>query len=204
MAVAIANISGGEDAFNSLLFTPRPEVVEYLQQNMYQALDKLQGYNDQFVQVTQNMFNAVNSADAIQRAKQFLHSAQSSIDPNAIYPLYENNIYDANTVMQRYVMVEPTIRKLYEEQRCYGYDDMFLDINPDITAKNIKEHDDYRAVMDGVLQFTDDTGYWENYLDVTPLDIMDQVAVLTTWDTVKTMIAEGKDPTAEDEYDNEL
>lgn len=203
--VQVKTISGDEFAYNSLLYTPDQNTLDYLQGHLHNAYEKLRGYNDSILNTSREMYERVNSSEAIMKAKQFLHNAQVSIDPNAIYPLYENNIYEANYAMRRYIMVEPTVRKLYEENRCYGYDDQFLDIEPDITYKEIEEHRDYRAVMNGLLRFDDEGyGYYKEYLDAPILDIYDQSAILETWDTVRNMIAEGNDPTAEDEEDNEL
>jgi hypothetical protein len=201
----VNTISTDSAGFNNILYSHDNNVLEYLQQNISNAYERLQGYNSSFLETAMTMYDRVNSSEAIMRAKSMIHNIGGHMDPMGIYPISEENIYDANYNMQRYIMIQPDMYKLNKQQRCSAFEDTYLDVDPDSTV--LEEHLDYRSVMDGLLTEDEDgNGVYTEYLDMenTELHFMDKVAIMDTWDTVRNMVAQGLDPSSVDEHDREL
>lgn len=111
----------------------------------------------------------------------------------------------AGPKMIRYIMAEPVVRKMYQQQQLAGYDEYYQDSQPEALGE---EHDDYRRVMDGivVVDEPDAAGdalwhadhFADEYLeDDPPLDFQQQLDVLETWACVRGAIVERlRDPTS--------
>lgn len=111
----------------------------------------------------------------------------------------------AGPKMMRYVMAEPTVRKLYQQQQLAGYDEHYEDAQPNAIGE---DHDDYRRVMDGIVVVDEPNAkgeelwhvdnYCDEFLDDDPpLDFSQQLDILETWACVRGAIAERlRDPTS--------
>jgi len=117
------------------------------------------------------------------------------------------SIYDiqqASPVMQRYIMAEPTIAKMYDQGRCegYGYENPFPN---QYGADNYN----YRRAMNGMVQMLPSNedqpdGSWkvEIYIEELmegdrELILPEQAAIAHTWKTVKYALANSLyDPTS--------
>ena len=199
-------VQGDPDlAFSSLVYqAPDERLLGYLQNNIQEAYQHVEHLGTQFMDNVSNMYEKFNSADVINRGKAILHSMQMHMDPMAIYPLGYEEIPQANYAMQRYIMVQPELRELYNDQMCNGYVDTYLDYDPG--AESHQDHAVYQQVMDGVLVHDVDTddgviNFYTNSVTVDEDDLhpMDRISIMDTWDRVAVMIAEGKDPSDPDD-----
>lgn len=199
----VNTISGGETAFNALLYRqPDSNLLGYLQQNVQSAIDSTVNFGSNFVSNVQNLYNRFNDSSIINASKALLFKSGSHMNQTVIYPVGDNGFGTANLIMQRYIMAHPDVASLNERNMCYGYQDTYINNDP-YTGVESKE---YMDVMDGVLQFdSNDYGYVKHYSyyhsdeNETELDIYDKLSVLDTWDNLNRLIAKGLDPTDPDE-----
>jgi len=100
--------------------------------------------------------------------------------------------------MVRWNMACPDIRELYYSDRCCGYGENYVDINP----KAVRDDDyNFRRVMDGVFHENKDgeiiyKHYYEHLFDgdreLTPYEKFD---IIDTWELMRHFVKQGIDPT---------
>ena len=106
--------------------------------------------------------------------------------------------------MQRWIMANPDVRKLYHEQRIDGYSDTYEDIHENSIGES---HYDYRRVMNGIVVDNDDeeadygwssVTYFEDLAEEDrELRIDEQYDILSSWHYLQRYLAVGKeDPTS--------
>ena len=191
-------VDGGELAANALIYKqPPPSLTQYLTTNMANVLERVGSISTGFVENVKAMYNKYNSADVINASKLLLHKVGMHFDNWAIYRVPYEHFHNANLIMQQYIMVQPSIYKLHSTNRCYGFQDTYIDPEPDTP---LEERTRYQQVMDGVLQFDkNEEGYLKFYSnEEDELHIVDKVSILDTWDDLGKMIARGLDPTDPD------
>lgn len=145
------------------------------------------------------MYDRISGSTAMRMARQAVAMVGNMWDTNEIHRLsLMTEIQLAKTVMQRWIMANPTVRNMYYEQRIDGYSDSYVDMHPNDIGEN---HYDYRRVMNGIAVEDGDrilcTTYPDELLDEKELTIEEQVDILITWDKVEQMMREGgEDPTS--------
>lgn len=103
-------------------------------------------------------------------------------------------LQNANLVMQRWVMANPQMKELYNNQNLDGYSDTFKNVS----GKGVGESDyNYRMVMDGVVTPTDDGFIIKNYLEDhllgdKELSTFEKTKILNTWDAIDWILETSK------------
>ena len=197
-------LNGGDATFNALVYPPPDNnLLTYLQQNVEHAKATMGGISDHFVSMASNMYDKFNSSQVINAGKALLFGTESHLNQNVVYPVVYGHLGESNMIMQRYIIAQPDVNALYQQQTCEGFQETYMDFEPDNEGT---ERMDYRNVMDGVVQYDEDgSAYIMHYVDSNeyePLDTFDKFSVLQTWDSVAYSIAMGVDPTSID--DSEL
>jgi len=197
-------LDGGDAAFNALVYPPPDHnLLNYLQQNVEHARVAMTGISDTFVNMASNMYEKFNSSEVINAGKALLFGTETHLNHNVVYPISYGHLNEANMIMQRYIIAEPEVNKMYHQNTCEGFQETYMDFEPENVGT---ERMDYRNVMNGVVQYDDNgDGYIMHYVDSNeyePLDTLDKFSVLHTWDAVAYSIAVGVDPTSID--DSEL
>lgn len=195
--------AGHASAFDALLFQDQsPMVDQYIQQQLSNFSHTLTDIGRKFVETSRALYDKVNDSNAVRLAKAAVRMAKGMFHPNAIIPLETiEDLRAAQTMMQRYIMAEPTLRQQYHKQLVDGFSDTYSDIDPGQVGLS---HYDYRRVMNGVVQDTveeDGTDGWVSmnfYEDLRgedrELDFTEQHAILRTWDVVRMALAAQRDP----------
>jgi hypothetical protein len=148
------------------------------------------------------VFERYNGAEALRAAKAAIRSVQFCFQEDVIRPLYDiGAIQQAPLSMQRWIMASPDVREFYHQQRCEGYADTYIDMEP----KSIGiDHSDYRKVMSGVIQECEEGDfdwktviYFEGDDNDVRLSLSEKVDVLSVWSMIKSMMRPGnEDPTS--------
>lgn len=189
-------IHGGELGFDAVLYNqPDQRLIDYFSNSINTASQYLNNLGSRFIETTTNIFNKYNSNAAISAAKAIVSQLDTHINPDVILNLNEHNIMYAMPRMQEYIMVQPQMWELNRKQMCSGFNNMYNDVDPNVTS--YKDHVRYMEVMDGIVQFDNDgNGFIETYSssEMEELHFIDQVSILSTWDTVVNFIYDGKDP----------
>lgn len=206
-------IEGGTDVFNAMIYgDPHPGTRNFLRNQVETISDRLTDAGRNFMQGAREVYERVSGSVAARMARAASRQFQSLWQQDTIRELTElAELQTAPLTMQRWIMAEPTIRKLYQKQSCDGYADSYLDVwSGDIG----EEHYDWRRVHNGLVQFEEteageesDQWYATTYMeDLLPDDedlyLEDQVDIKTTWSNVVSAIRSGKDPTSK--WDSDL
>lgn len=194
MGACMQIINGNDDVFNMMISTPNQSAMSYVQQN----IERLRATANPFIEQIQNMYNkAVTSID---HAKLAIAHIDTMFKPDVIYPILNIvSMQTAQAEMKRWIMANPIVNEMYQNQLCEGYEGKFYRLEEDRQGKNSIEYD---MVMDGIVQFTDDETFAvntciDNPFGVSELSILEQTSILKTWEIMETMLKlKDKDPTS--------
>ena len=151
-----------------------------------------------FVEKAKDAYSSFLDSDLLRRSKAALDRFGSVFQENNIRWLRnETEVQQAPPAMIPFVMANPVIRNLFQEQRCEGSGDAYVDNEPGLVGK---DHTHYQLAMSGIVQEDNDGvmkyTIWDN--GETPLSTEEKVAVASTWDMVELMVAQAKkDPTSQ-------
>lgn len=197
--IQVPVVNGGEFAAKALLYKqPSVDVMNYLNNKLDHVINYTTGLSERFKTTVSNLYNQAFNSDIINTAKQYLSQSDYALRQDVIYTVPYDKTYEANLIMQQYIMAEPHMNNMYRKNMCFGYQDTYFDPEPETYGK---DRYDYQRVMDGVLQFetTDDEkelAFINHYSNADEIELTnsERTAILDTWHEVARMIAEGKDP----------
>jgi hypothetical protein len=199
-------IFGGEAELNMITAgEPHPSMLRYAQEQAAAIGSYIQRTGNAFAQGVVDAYHALYSDEALHRARVGVARIQSYFLDDRIRQI--TSIYEmqqAQPLMQRFIMAEPTIARMYDQGRCEGYG-----YTAPFPGKYGEDNYNWRRVMDGVIQLqkpTEDNphGGWESvtYLEELMegdrnLVLVEQNAILNTWESLKYSLARSMvDPTS--------
>lgn len=206
-------IQAGTDVFNAMVHgTPPESTVNFISQMQQNTSAILNDAGQRFIETAKNTFKPLFNDNAIRTAKALMRNVESLWQTNEIRPIREIGDFQvAPIAMQRWIMAEPTIRKLYHKQMCDGYSDTYVDVEPGAIGS---DHYDYRRVMDGVVVEIDDEESEYDWKATTwvvddiyngddVLNFDDKTIILDAWEDLRSHLrARQSDPTSR--WDNDL
>jgi hypothetical protein len=151
-------VSGGYDTFQAAMYGTMPRgVMDVLASQYDRVSSSMSERGRRFQEKAKAVFDRVSSSDAVRIAQAATRKLRNVWNANEIRPLLEiGQIQHAPPVMQRWIMADPYIRKLYHENKCDGYSDTYVDLHPGQIGK---DHYDWRRLNDGLVVFeTDEDG----------------------------------------------
>jgi len=189
--------TGGVDTFNALVYgEPHPNTVAFIENMFSQPSAAIGAAGEAFVNRARETYERLNGSEAMRVARAAARQVKSQWDRNIIRPLTTiGEVQQAPYKMHRYLMAEPTVRRAYHRQQCDGYSQAYVDVAPGLVGE---QHYDYRRVMDGIVQETEDGWYFDEYfdeLDDGDKDLMfeEQFDILRSWNTLASAMMKGKD-----------
>lgn len=190
--------TGGVDTFNALVYNePHPNTVSFLESMVAQPTAALTSAGEAFMSRAREVYERFHGSDAVRLARAAARQVKSQWERNIIRPLTTiAETQQAPYKMQRYLMAEPTVRRAYHRQQCDGYSESYVDVAPGLVGH---DHYEYRRVMDGIVQETDDGGWYvDEYLDELEdgdkeLLFEEQFDILRSWNTLASAMIAGKD-----------
>lgn len=200
-------IEGGTEAFDALVYGRQDaSTAQFLREQIAKPSNALNEAGRSFFERANEVYERVAGSMAMQRAKAAAKQFSSIWQTDEIRQISElASLRTAPLTMQRWIMAEPTTRKLYHKQCCDGYDGSYEDVFPGDIGES---HYDWRRANNGFVHFVKDdngdeteewyaTTYFEDLLpDDEDLDIIDQTDIQQTWDHVRSHIFAGSDPTS--------
>lgn len=193
--------------FDALAFgSPHPGTIDYIRRKI-ETIPAM--FNDRGVAFMADMHERWDSfmgSDAMRRARAVKDRlfGGSVYQSDVAFYAYESlsQLQNAGTTMQRYLMSEPLVRKMFHEQRCDGFSGSYVDPFPGM----IGEADyNYRQVMQGAVMDTPDGGWHSRtWIDDVaegdvPLQFDQRAKILTSWELMRWMMENGKeDPTSKE------
>lgn len=197
-------ITGGARTFSALAYqNQHPENQNYFAQklqNFTQTFgDAVSNVAGGFMSNASELFDKFYGSEAVRLAKAAVRKVKSIWDRDDIRELFGiGEIQQAKLIMQRWIMAEPTYRHMYHEQRCDGFSNSYVDLEPGAVGD---AHYDYRRVMDGLLVDDEEEGWsMTHYIEDlregdVDLELDEQLTILSVWDVVAMHAkAGGEDP----------
>lgn len=191
---------GAADAFDALCYgETHPNTVQFLANQVSHVTDTLTQAGRAFIEKSKEMFQHYNGTEAMRFARGVLSKVKGIFDTQRVSTLWElAEMQDASITMQRWIMANPHVRAMYHAQKCDGYSDTYVDVEPGQLGE---DHYDYRRVMDGQFVFNPSEDVdWKSvqYLDRMKegdRDLLheEQVEILRGWDAMDLLMALGQD-----------
>jgi hypothetical protein len=195
-------IYGGTEAFNALAYGEQnPDNLAYFRERLDGLACTFSDAGQAFANRARELHDQYYNSNVAHIARAALRASQNLFMPNSVM-MYQNigQLQQAGTTMQRWIMANPIVRQAYHAQQCDGYSNSYVDMHP---GKIGEDHYDYRRVMDGVVQESDEHDWVAKfYMDDTlegdvDLSHNQKVDILSTWDIANLMMAKaGEDPTS--------
>lgn len=180
---------------------PDHQTIQYIEQDRQRFLSNLLPTSQNlFHSMKDSIYAAIDYKEAFRRGRAFGRRVATLFMADEIQQYTRMAEFQhAQPQMQRWIMAEPTVRKMYFEQRVDGYSDTYV-----TTDRNVGlMHDDYQKVIDGVyienengdIVINEFFNLYEEHEQ--PLDFTEQVDILNTWDLLRAYLAKGgDDPTS--------
>lgn len=196
-------VEGGAGLFNTLVYgTQHPGTQSFLQYQMENMSQKLTDAGRRFMESGKQIYDYMSgsmAARAARAAKRAFGSIWQSDEIRELVSL--SDFQNATPKMQRWVMANDFVRKLYHQQRVEGYAESYVDPFPKDVGV---EHYDYRRVMNGIVVDNVDNDGWtattwfEDLMEGDrELEHDEQVDILHSWENIVAMIRQGgEDPTS--------
>jgi len=181
---------GGESEFSGLIYGDKhPGTMRFLQSQIGNAFSStLTDMGKQMFSNLGSIFEKFNGENALRLAKAARRKVTGFFEQEVIRPLWDiKEIQQATLTMQRWIMAYPEIRELYHDQRCDGYSATYVDMFPGQIGE---KHYDYRRVMDGLVQVTDEGEskivyyYDDPPADDVELSLQDKIDITNTWQMI--------------------
>lgn len=195
-------LEGGGDMFNALAYgKPHPGTHQYLSTQFENATQHLNDAGQRFMAGARAIYEQVRDSTAARMARAVSRRVGHMWQSDVIRAMSAmGDLQQAPLTMQRWIMAEPTLRHRYQQQRVDGYSDTYVDMHPGDVGET---HYDYRRVMQGMVQESEEAGWTATtwFEDLLPgddeLDIDEQVDIQTTWAAVVAHLRKGdEDPTS--------
>lgn len=198
----MAIIVQGDDATFSEMTSgvPHPSTLQFLDQERQQPTHMLTHYSQQFVDHTQKLIDWIENSQAARYAQAARRAIGQVWEDQCIRHLSSMADFQwAPQPMTRWLMAEPMVRQYYHQQKLEGYQNQYADPFPEQTEPT--ENLEYRHVMNGVIVMNDsDQGpewsastYYDDRPDVIPMDFLDQIDIIHSWENIRHWITKGRD-----------
>lgn len=190
---------GASDAFDALVYgETHPGTIAFLANQVNNVADTLTDAGRAFMSKTRDLFERFNGTAAMRFAREVVNSVKGAgARPDRIMTLWElPEMQSASLTMQRWIMANPNVRRRYHVQKCDGYSDTYIDVEPGQVGE---DHYDWRRVMDGHFVF-DEEGHWkcvQYFEDLKEGDRHllheEQVDIQRSWEAMDLVLALCKD-----------
>lgn len=192
---------GAADAWSAAVYgETNPSTAAFLANQFNNFGNSITDAGKQFYQASLDAFNHFNGSEAMKFARRVISSINGAFDTPYIHEYSTlKEFQNSSTLMQRWVMANPTIRGLYHRQMCDGYSDTYHDVEPGLIGDR---HYDYRRATQGLVKFEEDGGWKANiYFDDLKKDdrelmLEEQIAISNSWLALEALTALGDDPTS--------
>ena len=190
-----------ENVSNVLFHSPSNSVQQYLNSGFNEYLNISNSSINPFIDAVKRKYEAVNDTAAKHYIDLVKHRLNGAWQPDAIRYLETiKYIQMASSEMQKYIMAYPPLRSRHLNGMVFGYEEEYVNESDGIGDT----HYEYRRTVDGMLVHNAETNtssyvqYIEAEEPVTKINVLDQIAILRTWDIISAHLDSGDnaDPTS--------
>lgn len=202
-------IPGGIAAFNGSMYGQHDQATLNFFQNQIKDFSGLSGsvYAERFARDLNHYYDQHYGLEA-QRAALLAKEYSDNINQVDLISWLQDlhQLQAANNTMQRYIMANPYVRNEWQNQRCDGYSNTYVDMHPGKIGDN---HYDYVRAIEGIVMDTKDedgNDAWQYTYLCDPLQhgeaeltLRDQKNILNTWQIAELIMRKRKDdPTSQE------
>lgn len=191
----------GDTVFNSLLSPRKSEVESSYFKQQYDSLlaSSHQCLNDvggRIVDIAKTTYDNINNSKAMDIIRKTMYDVGAQQEGYILALNTLEELQSAGPYMQRWIMAEPGMKRLWIDDACAGYEGVYS------STDTVQDCDyDYRRVMDNIAVVTDEGYSYTNYVeelhkDDHTLDFDEQCIILDTWDAVRCFREAGLDPSS--------
>jgi hypothetical protein len=183
--------------------------MNYLQSQFDTGSAAFAGMGVGFMETARSAWERFGNSDAFRRAKAAVRMVAHMWQRDEIRSIWEMGAFQqAPLSMQRYLIANPVVREMYNEQRLDGWSETYVDMYP---GKKGWGHYDYQMAVHGRVQTPaakDEDGqdaedfHVEFFFDEPVegdryLTLLEQHDMFKCWDAMNALIADGgEDPTS--------
>lgn len=195
-------VYGGTEAFDAVIYGENhPANLDFFRNQVQSVSNTLSDIGNNFFANTQQMYEDINGSLAMRRLRAAARTAKGLFASNVISDFSEiGQFQQAPSIMQRFIMSEPTVRAMYQKQIIAGYPDSYVDMHPGTIGDT---HYDYQRVMNGVVDEDKDGRTVIRYYDTETLEgdknlcITEKADIISTWEILQHFVKYGlDDPTS--------
>lgn len=187
------------DVFDAGIYgTPNMGTVDYVRDQFAKGWENLTDIGRSFFEEKRELVEAATSEDAFRKTEALARKFRHMWDKDEIKSLNTlSQLQHAKPTMQRWLMADPVVRGLRNQQLIDGYSNTYEDWEP----KSIGEdHHDYRLVTDGIYMENEDgsgecTSYYDSHDDEDVLSFQEQVDIQSAWDTQRALLKRRREDT---------
>lgn len=145
------------------------------------------------------LYTMISTSDAVQALRNLTVKTDNVWQNNVItYLTTTEQLQCAPPIMQRYIMAQEDVRRMYLNGELTGYGDSYENLHGDGIGA---QHYDWRQVMTGMVTVTDESVNFTNYVEDTrddkELSVFEKVDILRSWNVAATALsAAEQDPTS--------
>lgn len=187
------------DVFDAAVYgMPHQGTIDYVKEQFSRGWENLTDMGRTFFEEKKEMVERATSDEAFRRTEALARKFRHMWDTDDIKYIGDlGGLQQAKTTMQRWLMADPVIRQMRNDQLCDGYSDKYDDWEPDRIGE---DHYDYRRVTDGIFIEDEDgggcTSYFESYTaDEDVLTFQQQVDIEAAWQTQRMLMKRGREDT---------
>lgn len=192
-------IQGSVDEWRALAYsTPSREYIDDFIEMSDRYDNLLIGRARDMYHSASNRFRDFSFRRSTRRAKSALRRVNNMFNYDGVYELRDiGEFQHAKTRNRRFVMSEPTVRRMYYDNRVEGYGDLY----EDVYKGRVGESDPlYRMVMSGIWQESSEgEDYFVEYWDTEeteleePITVEEQFDVVNSWERLRILLDKMED-----------
>ncbi len=193
-------IRGNDIEFDAILYpTQHQNTLMYIENSFKQLPTTLMDQGRKLFDMAYSKYQDLTSSLSRIRAMNAINSISNIYNENVIYSIKSiEDARQATMTMQRWIMAQVDIRKLYHDQQCDGYSSTYIDVEPN---KIGEDHYDWRQVMSGIVRYDEEDLIATMYMDelrsgdreLTPFE---QLTIYNSWEIIKIAVSQmNEDPT---------
>lgn len=199
-------VHGDREIFRAMSYVqPDHDYMSHVERGYSSLVGSLSGKAAEFMDRAKAKYEQVRDSGSLRKARALLRQVGSMWGKDCIQQLDTvTQVQNAPYAMRRFIMAEPTIRRLYHQQRCEGYGSSYVDRQPGVVGD---DHLDYQKVNNGWMHVEDDKWHATTYSNDYPddqdqeLTLDEQDDIRSAWDIVRNAVYFEVDPTSKRDAD---
>jgi hypothetical protein len=173
----------------------RQTVATYLSNQLSQLPSHFNEFGNRMIETVKRTYNYLTDELLHRTIQNKAQQVSAYLDNAGIYACNSfDELQNASVSMQRWIMANPNLRKVYLAQNCDGYSNTYVNLSKTDIGQT---HYDYRRVMHGIPVSTD-TGFNVHFYDEDlelgdrKLSHLEVKSILTTWETIDLILGDTK------------